>query len=70
MKIPTGSDVLKKKNGKIKKVEFPVPPLPTIKSIIPATIHNTPIDRKFRDHFNYASPSCEITAYRDSLADR
>jgi len=47
MKIPRGSEVLKKKNGKIKKVESPVLPLPMIRSIIPATIHKTPIERKF-----------------------
>jgi len=46
-KIPKGSDVLKKKNGKMKKVEFPVPPLPIIRSIIPAMMHNTPRDKKF-----------------------
>ena len=56
MKIPKGADVLKKKNGKMKKVELPVPPLPIIKSTIPATIHRTPKVRKFRDHFNCSSP--------------
>jgi len=47
IKIPRGSDVLKKKNGKMKKVELPTPPLPITKRIIPATMHNPPKVRKF-----------------------
>ena len=45
MKMPIGSDPLKKKNGKMKKTLPSIPPLEITKSMIPSIINRTPIDR-------------------------